>query len=87
MMSRIDARIIATIAFIAFGVSYFMRAGFTDTATFWDFTLPLLVQGIAMATFFLAMITILLASGGDILRFAATEPRSGFCAGSKRCCC
>ena len=47
-------------AFIAFGVSYLMRAGFTADASFCDFTLPLLVQGIAMATFFLAMITILL---------------------------
>jgi len=60
MMSRIDARIIATVAFIAFGVSYLMRANFTADASFLDFTLPLLVQGIAMATFFLAMITILL---------------------------
>src|SRR6201996_8085241 len=60
LMSRIDSRIIATVAFIAFGVSYFMRADFTATASFFDFTLPLLVQGVAMATFFLAMITILL---------------------------
>jgi DHA2 family multidrug resistance protein len=60
MMSRVDARIIATIAFIAFGVSYLMRANFTADASFLDFTLPLLVQGVAMATFFLAMITILL---------------------------
>jgi DHA2 family multidrug resistance protein len=60
LMSRIDARIIATVAFIAFGVSFLMRAGFTTDATFVDFMLPLLVQGIAMATFFLAMITILL---------------------------
>src|SRR6202789_2536926 len=60
MMSRIDARMIATVAFIAFGVSYLMRANFTADASFLDFTLPLLVQGIAMATFFLAMITILL---------------------------
>src|SRR3954467_13102336 len=60
MMSRIDARIIATVAFIAFGVSYLMRANFTNEASFLDYTLPLLVQGIAMATFFLAMITILL---------------------------
>ena len=37
-----------------------MRAGFTADASFLDFMLPLLVQGIAMATFFLAMITILL---------------------------
>src|SRR3954469_22019996 len=60
MMSKYDARIIATIAFIAFAVSYLMRARFTSDASFLDFTLPLLVQGIAMATFFLAMITILL---------------------------
>jgi DHA2 family multidrug resistance protein len=60
MMARIDARIIATIAFIAFGASYLMRAGLTADASFFAFVLPLLVQGIAMATFFLAMITILL---------------------------
>ena len=60
MMSRIDARIIATVAFIAFSASYFMRSGFTAQADFFHFVLPLLVQGIAMATFFLAMITILL---------------------------
>jgi len=50
----------ATVAFIAFGVSYLMRANFTADASFLDFTLPLLVQGVAMATFFLAMLTILL---------------------------
>jgi DHA2 family multidrug resistance protein len=60
MMSRIDARIISTLAFIAFGVSYLMRANLTADASFFAFMLPLLVQGIAMATFFLAMITILL---------------------------
>jgi DHA2 family multidrug resistance protein len=60
MMNKIDARIIATVAFIAFGASFLMRARFTNEASFLDFTLPLLVQGIAMATFFLAMITILL---------------------------
>jgi DHA2 family multidrug resistance protein len=60
LMSKIDARIIATVAYIAFGVSYLMRANFTADASFVDFMLPLLVQGIAMATFFLAMITILL---------------------------
>ena len=53
-------RIIATVAFIAFGVSFLLRAGFTADASFFNFVLPLLVQGIAMATFFLAMITILL---------------------------
>jgi MFS transporter, DHA2 family, multidrug resistance protein len=60
LINKVDARILATIAFIAFGVSYLMRARFTADASFVDFMLPLLVQGIAMATFFLAMITILL---------------------------
>lgn len=60
IISRIDARLIATVAFIAFGISYLMRAGLTADASFFAFMLPLLVQGVAMATFFLAMITILL---------------------------
>ncbi len=60
MMSRVDARVMATVAFIAFGGSYLMRANFTADASFLDFTLPLLVQGVAMASFFLAMLTILL---------------------------
>ncbi|HEY1629852.1 MAG TPA: DHA2 family efflux MFS transporter permease subunit [Rhizomicrobium sp.] len=57
-MSRIDARILATVAFAAFAISYFMRAGYTNDAGFWDFVWPLMVQGIAMSTFFVAMITI-----------------------------
>jgi len=60
MMSRYDARIVASIAFVAFGVSFLMRANFTANASFLDFVLPLLVQGIALATYFLAMITLLL---------------------------
>jgi len=57
-MSRVDARWIATVAFAAFAISYFMRSGLTQDAGFWDFVLPLLVQGIAMSTFFVAMLTI-----------------------------
>jgi MFS transporter, DHA2 family, multidrug resistance protein len=60
LMVKFDARIIATVAFIAFGVSFLMRANFTNDASFLDFTIPLLVQGIAMATFFLALVTVLL---------------------------
>src|SRR3569833_1523722 len=60
LMTKIDARIIATLAYVACGVSFLMRANFTNDASFLDFMLPLLVQGVAMATFFLAMITILL---------------------------
>jgi DHA2 family multidrug resistance protein len=57
-MSRTDARILATVAFAAFAVSYFMRANYTGDAGFWDFVWPLMVQGIAMSTFFVSMLTI-----------------------------
>jgi DHA2 family multidrug resistance protein len=57
-MSRVDARWMATIAFGAFACSYFLRSGYTQDAGFWDFVFPLLVQGIAMSTFFVSLITI-----------------------------
>lgn len=58
LSGKVDARILATIAFVAFAVSYWMRSGFTTSASSWDFMLPMLVQGIAMSVFFLAMLTI-----------------------------
>lgn len=61
LLGRIDARWIATVAFVAFAVSYFMRAGYTDTASFWDYTIPLLVQGIAVGTFFVALVSVSLS--------------------------
>ncbi|RZK82843.1 MAG: MFS transporter, partial [Methylobacterium sp.] len=36
----------------------YMRSGYTTSASFTDLMIPLLVQGVAMSTFFLAMITI-----------------------------
>lgn len=58
MLSRVDARWVATVSFIAFSASFFLRAGYTADASFWNFVVPLLVQGIAMGTFFVAMIAI-----------------------------
>lgn len=58
IMSRVDARWAATVAFAAFAASYFMRAGLTADSNFLSFALPLMVQGIAMSCFFIAMIAI-----------------------------
>jgi DHA2 family multidrug resistance protein len=58
LAGKIDARILATIAFVGFAISYWMRSGYTTSASFTDFMLPLLVQGVSMSTFFLAMLTI-----------------------------
>jgi DHA2 family multidrug resistance protein len=57
-MSRFDMRWAASVAFVAFAISYFMRAGLTVDASFGSFTLPLIVQGVAMSTFFVSMIGI-----------------------------
>ena len=58
LSGRIDARWLATIAFLSFAASYWMRSGYTTGASFTQFMLPMLVQGISMSTFFLAMLTI-----------------------------
>jgi len=59
-MSRFDARWFATASFAIFGLSYFMRAGYTADASFGAFVMPLLVQGVAMAMFFVSMLSIAL---------------------------
>lgn len=60
LSGRFDARLLATVAFIGFAISYWMRSGYTTNAGFTDFMLPLLVQGVSMSTFFLSMLTIAL---------------------------
>ena len=60
MMARSDARLVASIAFAAAAASYFLRAGLTNEASSAAITIPLLVQGISSATFFIAMVIIVL---------------------------
>jgi DHA2 family multidrug resistance protein len=59
-MQFIDARWMATISFLAFGISFLMRANYPPDASFGVLIVPLLVQGIAMSGFFVSMLTILL---------------------------
>ena len=56
-----DLRILATFAFGAFAASYFMRANYTTAIDVWALVLPILVQGVAMSVFLLAMIAISLS--------------------------
>ncbi|HEX4635048.1 MAG TPA: DHA2 family efflux MFS transporter permease subunit [Rhizomicrobium sp.] len=60
MMTRFDARWIATIAFAASAVSYWMRASLTADASFMDIAWPLMVQGVSSGSFFIATVSILL---------------------------
>ena len=59
-LARMDARIVATIAFLASALSYTMRASLTADASFEAIALPLIVQGIGSATFFIATVSIVL---------------------------
>jgi len=58
LMNRIDARWTATLALVAFGLSFWMRSGYTPDASFATLVAPMLVQGVAMSVFFVSMITI-----------------------------
>jgi len=55
---KIDPRILATVSFLAFGASYFLRSRYTPDATFLTLATPLALQGFAMSTFFVPLLTI-----------------------------
>ncbi len=57
-IGRFDPRLFATVSFAIFALSYFMRAAYPPDASFWVFAVPTLVQGFAMGTFFIALLTI-----------------------------
>jgi len=57
---KVDPRIMATLSFVAFGVSYLMRAAYTPDASFLVLAAPLFLQGLAMCLFFVPLLTITL---------------------------
>lgn len=76
-IGRFDPRWFATASFIVFGISYFMRSNYTADARYVTYMLPLLVQGIGMSMFFVAMLTILLDGVPDA-RVPAASGLSNF---------
>lgn len=60
IMNRIDARWAASLSLVAFGLSYYLRSRFTSDVDFYALVIPMLVQGVAMSTFFVSMITMAL---------------------------
>lgn len=59
-LSKFDARWLTSMAFVAFAASYYLRAQLTADAAPIDFIIPQLIQGLAMGTFFVAILTIML---------------------------
>jgi DHA2 family multidrug resistance protein len=57
-VSKVDPRRFATFAFIVFGLVLWMRSHFSTQADFRTILIPTVIQGIAMAFFFIPLMTI-----------------------------
>ena len=60
IMNKVDARWAASLSLAAFGFSYYLRSRFTTDVDFYALVIPMLVQGIAMSTFFVSLVTLTL---------------------------
>jgi len=58
LLSKYDARILATFSMVAFSLSFYLRSLYSPDADFIAITIPMFVMGAAMSTFFIAMTTI-----------------------------
>lgn len=58
LVGRFDARLLGSVAFVAFATAYFMRSGFTTDANFVHLAAPQVAQGVALSVFFLPCLAI-----------------------------
>ena len=58
---KVDPRLFATGAFLIFALVLFMRSHFNTTADFWTLMVPTVIQGAAMAIFFIPLVTLSLS--------------------------
>ncbi|WBY01488.1 DHA2 family efflux MFS transporter permease subunit [Ramlibacter tataouinensis] len=76
-VAKVDPRRYATFAFIVFALVLWMRSRFATTADFGTLMVPTIVQGVAMAFFFIPLTTITL-SGLPPERIAAASGLTNF---------
>jgi DHA2 family multidrug resistance protein len=76
-VAKIDPRRYATFSFLVFALVLWMRSNFNTQADFWTIMIPTLIQGVAMAFFFIPLVTITL-SGLAPDRIAAASGLSNF---------
>jgi len=76
-LPKMDPRMIATTAFLIFALCFWMRSHYTVGVDTWSLTLPTLIQGIAMAGFFIPLVSITL-SGLPGNRIPAASGLSNF---------
>jgi MFS transporter, DHA2 family, multidrug resistance protein len=61
LVDRVDPRVLVTISFTVFALVLFMRSHFNTDATITTLMLPTVIQGAAMAAFFIPLVTLSLA--------------------------
>jgi MFS transporter, DHA2 family, multidrug resistance protein len=61
-LTKIDARIITTLAFLLFGLVFYQRSLYTSYVDTWTLVIPTLIQGIPMAMFFIPLSLIILST-------------------------
>lgn len=76
-ISKVDPRRFAAFAFMVFGLVLWMRSNFNTQADFGTIMIPTLIQGVAMAFFFIPLMTITL-SGLSPDRIPAASGLSNF---------
>ena len=58
ILNKVDARVAATFSLVAFAFSFYLRSLYSPDADFFHLALPLAVQGVAMSSFFIALVSI-----------------------------
>ncbi len=76
-MHLVDTRWISSFSFLTFALVFWMRSRFTTGDSYWEYSLPTLIQGIATATFFIPLLGIILG-GLPPQRIAAASGLSNF---------
>lgn len=76
-IGKVDPRLLTTFSFIVFAIVMGMRSHFSTQADQWTILIPTLVQGIAVATFFVPLVTLTL-SGLPPERIPAASGLSNF---------
>ncbi|KWT88181.1 MULTISPECIES: DHA2 family efflux MFS transporter permease subunit [unclassified Variovorax] len=76
-VGKVDPRRYATFSFLVFALVLWMRSNFNTQADFWTIMIPTVIQGVAMAFFFVPLVTITL-SGLSPDRIAAASGLSNF---------
>ncbi len=76
-VQRVDPRWLTTGSFAVFALVFWMRSRFTIGDSYWQYSMPTVVQGIATALFFIPLLAILLG-GLPPSRIAAASGLSNF---------